>query len=115
MGARKTGNEKELNMQIGERLREIRENLGYTRAEFADILCVAEGHYKRYETGATELPMYKVKVLYSQLNIDPTYLIIGEVTDGFDLDIFMANSTREQRDEFFKRILEYMARLLIKT
>lgn len=115
MGAKKTGNEKELNMQIGERLREIRENLGYTREEFSDILCVAEGHYKRYETGATELPMYKVKILYNKLNIDPTYLIIGEVADGFDLDIFMANSTREQRDDFFRRVLEYMRRILLKT
>ncbi|NLL77382.1 MAG: helix-turn-helix transcriptional regulator [Clostridiales bacterium] len=114
MGTKKTISEKELNIQIGERLREIRENLGYTREEFADILCVAEGHYKRYETGATELPMYKVKILHSKLNIDPTYLIIGEMADSFDLDVFMANSTREQRDQLFKRVFEYMERLLVK-
>ena len=40
---------KELNVQVGRRLREIRENMGYTQFRFAEILGVVEEHYRKID------------------------------------------------------------------
>ena len=77
---------KELNVEIGRRLREIRENMGYTQFRFAEILGVVEEHYRKIELGSSGLTLEKVLILYERLNIDATYLIVGKRKDKFDLD-----------------------------
>lgn len=102
------------NIEVGRRLHDARENLGYTQAQFAEMLSVTDEHYRKIESGASGLTIEKMKILYRKLSIDPTYLIIGECKQDFDLELFMANSSREQRDKFIKRVLAYMEKLMTK-
>ena len=45
--------------------------------------------------------------------IDPTYLITGESSmKDFNLDYYVANSTKEQRNDFFDRVLAYLSKLI---
>ena len=51
--------------------------------------------------------------LYHKYGIDPTYLITGESSmKDFNLDYYVANSTKEQRNEFFDRVLAYLSKLI---
>ena len=68
----------EINVQIGKRLQEIRENLGYTQENFAEILDVDTAHYRKLERGRHSLSSDKMLVLYKKYKIDPTYLITGD-------------------------------------
>ncbi len=105
---------KSSNVEIGSRLRVIRENLGKSQADFAEILDVTDDHYRKLESGSTGLTIGKVRLLYEKLNIDPTYLLIGEKMEEFDLDKYLVNCSKEQRDRLLKRCLEYIAGYITK-
>lgn len=71
-------------------------------------------HYRKLEAGTTGISVDKVLILYQKYGIDPTYLITGESSNikEFNLDYYVANSSKEQRNEFFDRVLSYLSRLL---
>lgn len=100
---------KSSNVEIGSRLRVIRENLGKSQAEFAEILDISDEHYRKLESGSTGLTIEKVRILYEKLNIDPAYLLSGKKMEEFDLDKYLVNCTKEQRDNLLRRCLEYIA------
>ena len=103
---------KEINIQIGKRLQTARENSGYTQEAFAEMLDVGVEHYRKIESGAYGLQPEKMLILYEKCKIDPTYLITGEKTYIFDVEVFLANCSREERDKFLERILAYMKHLM---
>ena len=46
--------------------------------------------------------------------IDPTYLITGEKNQTFDVELFLANCDREERNRFIERMLAYMGQLMLQ-
>lgn len=101
---------KDANIQIGKRLREARLNMNLEKSEIADVLDVTVEHYRKLEAGITG---NKVLTLYHKYGIDPTYLITGESSmKDFNLDYYVANSTKEQRNDFFDRVLAYLSKLI---
>lgn len=104
---------KELNILIGQRLQTVRENSGYTQEEFAETLDVGVEHYRRVENGLYGLQPEKMLVLWKVYKIDPTYLITGERNQRFDLELFLVNCSREERDAFLERMLAYMKKLML--
>lgn len=92
---------KDANIQIGKRLREARLNMNLEKSEIADVLGVTVEHYRKLEAGVTGISVDKVLTLYHKYGIDPTYLITGESSmKDFNLDYYVANSTKEQRNDF---------------
>ena len=106
---------KDANIQIGKRLREARNNLGHTQIEIATLLGVTEEHYRKYESGATGLSADKLLILYKYFGIDPTYLITGYcLKNDFDVDYYIANCSKEQKNIFVDKVFEYMLRMITK-
>ncbi len=103
---------KEINIYIGKRLQTARENSGYTQETFAEALDVGVEHYRKIENGAYGLQPEKMLLLYERYKIDPTYLITGEKSNSFDVELFLANCSRDERDRFIERILAYMKQLM---
>lgn len=104
---------KDANIQIGKRLREARLNMNLEKSEIADVLGVTVEHYRKLEAGITGISVDKVLTLYHKYGINPTYLITGESSmKDFNLDYYVANSTKEQRNEFFDRVLAYLSKLI---
>lgn len=76
-------------------------------------LDVTVEHYRKLEAGITGISVDKVLTLYHKYGIDPTYLITGESSmKDFNLDYYVANSTKEQRNDFFDRVLAYLSKLI---
>ena len=105
---------KDANIQIGKRLREARLNMNLEKSEIADVLGVTVEHYRKLEAGVTGIYVDKVLTLYHKYGIDPTYLITGESSNlkAVNFDYYVANSTKEQRNDFFDRVLEYLSKLI---
>lgn len=104
---------KDANIQIGKRLREARLNMNLEKSEIADVLDVTVEHYRKLEAGVMGISVDKVLTLYHKYGIDPTYLITGESSmKDFNLDYYVANSTKEQRNDFFDRVLAYLSKLI---
>lgn len=96
---------KDINIQIGKRLRTARQNSGYTQEAFAEALDVGVEHYRKLESGIYGLQPEKLLLLYEKYKIDPTYLITGDKNQTFDIELFLANCSREERDRFIDRIV----------
>ncbi|MFV0364733.1 MAG: helix-turn-helix domain-containing protein [Suipraeoptans sp.] len=106
---------KDINRQIGKRLQDVRENSGYTQERFAEVLDVGVEHYRKLESGLHGLQPEKMLVLYRTFKIDPTYLITGDKNQQSDDEMFLANCSRLQRDEFIERVLVYMKNLMLNS
>lgn len=103
---------KEANIHVGKRLREARRNLGYTQAEIATVFGVSEEHYRKYESGATGLSAEKLFILYHEYGIDPTYLVTGTCMKEFDVDYYIANCNKKQKNDFIDRVFAYLTRAI---
>lgn len=53
---------KEINIQIGKRLKTVRENSGYTQEVFAEVLDIGVEHYRKIEGGLYGLQLEKMLV-----------------------------------------------------
>lgn len=104
---------KELNIQIGKRLQTARENSGYTQETFVEALDVGVEYYRKIELGIYGLQRENMLILYEKYKIDPTYLLTGDKNHTFDVEMFLANCSREERDKFIDRMLAYMRKLMI--
>lgn len=105
---------KDANIQIGKRLREIRINMNLGKLEIADALGITVEHYRKIEAGMTGISVDKLLILYHIYGVDPTYLITGESSNikEFNLNYYVANSTKEQRKQFFERVFDYLGELI---
>lgn len=103
---------KDINIQIGRRLRTARENIGYTQEQFAEALDVGVEHYRKIESGIYGLQPAKMLILYKNYKIESTYLIAGDMNQTFDIELYLANCSKEERNVFLDRILSYMKKLM---
>lgn len=97
-----------INVEIGSRLRDIRENLNKSQAEMAEALEITDDHYRKIEAGLVGLTLEKIKLLFEKLHIDSTYLITGTKQEDFDLEKYLANCTKEQKARLMKQYLAYV-------
>lgn len=51
-------------------------------------------------------------ILYEKYRIEPTYLVTGDTNHKVDIELFLANCSREERDAFIERMLAYMRKLM---
>ncbi len=105
---------KDSNIEIGERLKAIRLSLSKSQAEIAEILNVSDEHYRKLESGSAGLTIEKVRILYEELNVDPTWIIVGKPVDEFDLEKYLTNCSKKQRYELFTRCWNYISKNLMK-
>lgn len=66
------------NELMGKRLRRVRLDLGMNYWDMADVLGVSEGHYRKIERGIYGLDAKKLLCLYSELKVDPLYILTGD-------------------------------------
>lgn len=106
---------KDCNMEIGERLHEIRKNMDISQAEVAEILNVSDEHYRKLECGSAGLTIDKIRILYEKLQIDPSWLLVGKSMEQFNIDEYLVNCSKEQRDDLLCRCLNYITKYITKN
>lgn len=99
---------KDINIEIGNRLKSVRETMKCTQSQFAEILGICDEHYRKIENGSVGLTMEKVHILYEEAKIDPNYLILGKDEANIDMEYYLTNCSKEHRKEVLKRLTEYM-------
>lgn len=67
----------DVNVKIGLRIREIRENLGYTREKFAELLDISESTLANIELGRTYISQNVLLSLYSKFGISSDDILHG--------------------------------------
>lgn len=104
---------KNLNLEIGERIRQEREFLGYTREQFSEILDISERFLADIELGNRGMSFSTLINISQKLNVTTDYILIGTVNEipklyknayPVDLDrkefsILIGNKIREIRTD----------------
>lgn len=98
-------------LQIGARLKEIREGMGLTREKAAEFLGKSEATIARLETGSP-ITCENLIALHDKLGVDPTYLLLGVKREEIDPDSYLTNCTKEERHRFMERMMVYVEKLL---
>lgn len=70
----------EMNVTIGKRLKEFRENQKLTQQKMADMIYVTCKAYQKYEAGYTCLPMSTLMYLCETFNVSADDILFGENT-----------------------------------
>lgn len=68
---------REVQEEVGERLRVIREALGYSVVDFVEALGTSYDAYRNYERGSANIPLNVLKALRERFCVNINYLITG--------------------------------------
>ncbi|EOS60094.1 hypothetical protein C815_01661 [Firmicutes bacterium M10-2] len=103
----------ELNIEIGQRLRNIRIKKNLTQEEMADRICVSCKHYGEVERGKSGFSLENWIRLSTAFHIDLNYLFAGQNTDKIEEDTnfyLIPQQTEDQKmllQNIFELIEEY--------
>lgn len=101
-------NRKERNIQIGDRLRQIRRGISCTGEQFAEALDVGPEHYRKLEGGTCGLTLKNILKLYEIYGIDPTYLLTGN-HPKVDVEAYLTNCSLEEKSEIFEKVFGFIS------
>ena len=104
---------KNINIEIGERLRVARENLALSRSEMAESMGLSDEQYKRLESGASSITVDKLFLLDEKYHIDISYLISGKNKGEFDLERYISTCSTGQKNRFLATVLMYLQKQFI--
>ena len=96
-GTKKETDKQQLYIDIGNRLKEIRKEKGYTQEKMAEILQVSTTFYGKVERGVNSLSLSKIRCLYEEMEIDITYLITGEKQIKMSFTELTKNISKEKQ------------------
>lgn len=96
-------------VEIGERLRVRRKEMGLTQEWVAELLGISTTYYGEIERGNRRLSVQRVLDIHVSMGLDPTYLLTGKTSGSRLEDRFPA-----EKREAVERIVMEMAKLCKK-
>lgn len=73
---------KELNVQIGQRVRKARETAGYTQEKVSDLIDVSPQFYSDMERGVVGASLATIVKLCDTLGASADYILMGRESEG---------------------------------
>ena len=112
-------NKKAINIEIGQNLKHIRETMGLTQDQFAELLGFGDKHISKIERGNVGLSLDSLKHICSTLSITSDYLIFGErsTVDDESLELLIERMRRQNPDDLtlIKAVLSQLINHLNST
>jgi len=107
--------DKEYNLMVGLRIREVRESLHLTREKFSEKCDISTSFLADIERGIKSLSAKTIFKICNACNISADYIIFGHKS-GFDKDIVMEmlNSYNDEQLEHISNILYEINQIKIK-
>ena len=100
------------NWEIGQRLKRMRIQSGYTQEQFAETLLISYGQYRKIEGGGSSLQPHYIQLLCETYSLDPATLVLGRPTAEFDLELYLNSCDTISLRRFFDRNNAYLKRVL---
>ena len=100
----------DLFVEIGERLRKRRREMGLTQRQAAKLLGISATYYGEIERGIRKITVDRVLTIYQGMGLDPTYLLTGEeLSEEVLEDIF--REIPRTKEPIVEQIMHFMALL----
>ncbi len=100
------------NELIGKRLKQIRRQAGLNYTDMAEVLEISEGHYRKLERGVYGLDVKKILMLYTKMDVDPLYLLLGKRSMDFQYNL---EEGKTDRNALVCELLDYCKQQLADT
>lgn len=104
---------RELYREMGERLREYRNQFHYTQEQTAELLDMSLAYYGRVERGINGLSLEKLLLAYKKMDIDPTYLITGDMHREITFEGLLKDCPRDKQYEM-EQLVTYAMKIAKK-
>lgn len=98
------------NVELGNRLREIRKGLDFTQEKFAEQLDYAAKHYGQIERGERGITLQKLKLLHEKFNVDLLYLITGDKSHQVKINELISDCPKDKLFDL-EQALKYISNL----
>ena len=100
-------------IEIGRKLKALREKRGLTQQEFADELYWDVSSYQIIESGKALMTLDKAVQIHRNYDVDLNYFVADDLYDEDDvLKQIVANASKEKTARLMIRLFEYFIRLL---
>lgn len=100
----------QLNIQIGNRLREIRKGLDFTQEQFAEQLNYSTNYYGQVERGEHGISLEKLNLLYEKFDVDLLYLITGDKSHQVKINELISDCPKDKLFDL-EQALKYISNL----
>lgn len=102
-------------MALASRLREIRENAGYTQESFSELLEISTSAYKKIESTENQITLDGIRRLEKKLNISADYLLFGKNANFEETWKLIENSSEHDKLYYLLRLVVYFSHEKKKT
>lgn len=102
--------ERELCINIGNRLLIKRRELHFTQEQMAEVLGVSTGFYGMIERGEKAPSLEKLVIIYERLGTDITYLLTGDEKEETVIN-YIERCPKEKRYDF-EQMMKYALKLV---
>ncbi len=89
------------------RLIKVRETLGYSQEQFAEILDISASAYKKIESYNRKISLFDLKTLHQKLNVSLDYILCGDKASGEQTWTEILNCTEADKLLLFLRLFQY--------
>lgn len=93
--------------KTGERLRQLRESLGYTQEHFSEILGVSVTLYKKMEGGSYNISVKTLRKLRETTGASVDFIMFGEGKEYEDIWLLLQNTENKTKLKVLLRLLRY--------
>lgn len=106
--------DKDFNLTVGLRIREIRDSMHMTREKFSELCGISDSFLAAVENGKKSITSKTIYKICANANISADYIIFGNNID-FETDTFieqLKNMTPIEREYAFRILTEYSNALM---
>lgn len=111
----KKGDSLEERMQSANRLRNIRENAGWTQEQFAEILGISASGYKKVERGINNISSDFLRLLHEKMDISADYVLFGKTQSINNAWEEISNCSEEDKMFILVRLAAYFTKAKMST
>lgn len=98
-----------------ERLKIVREELGYTQEQFAEIMEMSLSGYKKIERGEVKLSLEKIYILNKKLGLSADYILFGKKPEFGEVWMEACKLSDLEKWKTFMRLYSYLSKKLKNT
>ncbi len=107
-------------MNIGDRLRMVRKELGLTMEAMGDQISTSQGHISAMEKGTKAISGRTIDLVCMRFNVRKDWLVNGsgemfsQMTKDEEIAAFMGDTLADEDETFKKRFLSMLSRLSVE-
>lgn len=95
------------NLEIGNRIREIRNCMDYTQTNMADEMGISLSAYKKIESGTMMVTIQLLKFYKENYGISSDFILFGKLKNMRNIDRIIENMAEEEREQIYVELLDY--------